>query len=187
MVNFMRHCCQAYCLFTPAPVYSRNDYDQVHDSDVVNANGFFRTGNPLPTDRRRRYCRRRRTARPRLPEPQPTILATRAGPAGATRAAARICRNMVTFWKPAACRSARILLICSTMPDGDTLATAMQSFELVCRARFPRLCAAPGVAGAAPQRRHLSECLGGAAYLADHRGAGLFALLRRRFHFACRC
>ena len=61
-----------------APVYSRNDYDQVHDGDVVNAHGFCSAGHPLPPDRRRRPARRRRTAHARISEPQSPVLAARA-------------------------------------------------------------------------------------------------------------
>jgi hypothetical protein len=34
----------------PGPVYSRNTYDQVHETIVVNANAFFRRGAAVPSD-----------------------------------------------------------------------------------------------------------------------------------------
>ena len=55
----------------------------------------------------------------------------------------------------------------------------MQRIELVCRARFPELCAAPGLAGAQAQERDLYEHLGRAAHLADPGCAGISPLQQR--------
>jgi len=46
MVNFTDMADLQFVHF--ASVYSRNNYDQVHVSDVVNANAFPHAGDPLP-------------------------------------------------------------------------------------------------------------------------------------------
>ncbi len=83
---------------------------------------------------------------------------------------------MVTFWKPAACRSASILLICSAMPAGETLAPRCNLSSWYVEPAFRAY--APLLVSQALRHKEVTyhERLGGAAYLADHRSAGLFAL-----------
>ena len=178
MVNFMLIVVWP-TVSSPALGIFAQDYNQVHDATVVNANGQFRSGNPLPSDRRRRYCRRRSPPRPRVPEPHAAVLVGRAGAAGAARAAARFPEIWLPSRKRQRCRrraAADLFDHARSRPARDP----MQSVQLVCRARLPCLRDAPGVAGARRQGRHLYERLRGAAHLADHRGARFFALLRRR-------
>jgi hypothetical protein len=50
MVNFMLIVVWPTVSSPAADIFAQ-DYNQVHDATVVNANGLFRSGNPLPTDR----------------------------------------------------------------------------------------------------------------------------------------
>src|SRR5579862_9180017 len=178
MVNFMLIVLWPTVSSPAADIFAQ-DYNQVHDATVVNANGLFRSGNPLPTDRRCRYCRRGCATRPRVPEPHATVLVGRASPAGAARAAA----GFPEIWLPSRKRRSSRRRAAVDLLDASRRRPArdpMQSVELVRRARLPRLRDAPGIAGTRRQGRHLYQRLGGAAHLADHRGAGFFALLRRR-------
>jgi hypothetical protein len=77
MVNFMLIVAWPTVSSPEADIFAQ-DYNQVHDATVVNANGLFRSGNSLPTDRRSRHCRRRRVARPRISEPHAAVLVGRA-------------------------------------------------------------------------------------------------------------
>ena len=64
--------------------------------------------------------------------------------------------------------------------DRRSVAAALQLVELVRRTGVSVLWIAARVARARAQGRDLFEYFGGAAYLADHRSAGLLPLLRRR-------
>ena len=136
MVNFIDIVC---CLLFvhSRPVYSRNTYDQVHDIVVVQ-----RMPAPVPSLRCRQIGEADIDAVAALlargfHNRDRAILAARLRAAARGASRRRGCRNMVTCWKATACRSARILVICSMVrADGADGCAALQSVELVRRTRL---------------------------------------------------
>ena len=139
---------------------------------------------PLPADRGRRSRRAwpsfssadsatRRSLR---------VLAPRAGAPDRRARRRPTCRATAMCWKTTARLVGAILLIFAATPGGWR--HPGECVELVCRPRLPRLCAAPGLAGAQAQGRDLSEHLGGAPHLADPGCAGIPSLQQRNLRRA---